>query len=95
MGLIKDGHFARALLISRRTEAELSKQTKCQLINVTARRLIDRKTFFVLLFSKIKIKFPKICSVTETSGDVASWVTITWKESSVFAYTKIKLKFDK
>lgn len=56
MGFIKDGDFARAVLASGRTEDEISKQTKCQLINVTARRLIDRKTFFVPLFSKIKIK---------------------------------------
>ena len=35
-----------------------------------------------------------MCSVTETRVDIASCVTLTWKESSVFAYTKIKLKFD-
>ena len=56
MGLIKDGDFANAVLVSRRTEAEISRQTKYQLINVTARRLIDGRTFFVPLFSKIKIK---------------------------------------
>jgi hypothetical protein len=56
VGFIKDGDFVSAVLVSRRTEAEISKQTKYQLINVTARRLIDRKTFFVPLFSKIKIK---------------------------------------
>jgi hypothetical protein len=53
---IKDGDLARTVLASHRTEAEISKQTKCQLINVTARPLIDRKTFFVPLFSKIKLK---------------------------------------
>jgi hypothetical protein len=56
VGFIKDGDFARAVLVSRRTEAEISKQTKYQLINLTARRLIDGKTFFVPLFSKIIIK---------------------------------------
>ena len=56
MGFIKDGDFVRAVLASRRNEAEISKQTKCQLINGTARRLLDRKTFFAPLFSKIKIK---------------------------------------
>jgi len=56
VGFIKDGDFARAALASFRTEAEVSKQTKCQVINGTARRLIDRKTFFAPLFSKIKKK---------------------------------------
>jgi len=56
VGFIKDDDFARALLVSRLNEAEISKQTKCQLINVTARRLIDLNTFFVHLFSKIKMK---------------------------------------
>lgn len=45
-----------------------------------------------LYFQKSRRKVPKICSVTETRGDVASCVTVTWKESSTFTYTKIKLK---